>query len=393
MATKATNEAITILKESLKELESPKGSVLTGVQKLLRAATILGNDKIVIWCEIQLGHDKYTEILKKYIAARFAYKNNKTEKSQAVVTSYTAKLEELGLEENEHYTLEEINVKVNEKGGGYKSIGFIEDKYAVMVKNKAASYVIEELSNHIYYVKRAANKRASTLYNAIAFSDTPQTCFDIMKEAVDDRLLDINPELAEQLMLSFKAVSTDKQEEWSQALTTCRRFIEKLADELYPPIDEEVNGRKLGKEQYINRIWAFMDESIASVTNKELAKSHVDYLGLYLQSFHKISCKGVHSDLERLEAVKAVFHIYLVVADILNYLDKSPQSDKQLNIYTATLDELQSFLNISKAAAKEIVKLRNKSAKLKPKDLAQIKGIGTKTIQRIEEVFSFDSER
>lgn len=34
MTTKATTEAILILKESMEELESPKGSVLAGLQKL-----------------------------------------------------------------------------------------------------------------------------------------------------------------------------------------------------------------------------------------------------------------------------------------------------------------------------------------------------------------------
>lgn len=35
-------DAIKLLEESLEQLENPKGSVLTGVQKLSRAAKILG---------------------------------------------------------------------------------------------------------------------------------------------------------------------------------------------------------------------------------------------------------------------------------------------------------------------------------------------------------------
>ncbi|MEQ1453944.1 hypothetical protein [Acinetobacter seifertii] len=40
-------EALKIVEEGLKELESPKGSVTVGVQKLSRAANLLNEDEIV----------------------------------------------------------------------------------------------------------------------------------------------------------------------------------------------------------------------------------------------------------------------------------------------------------------------------------------------------------
>ena len=48
-------EALKIIEEGLKELESAKGSVTVGVQKLSRAAKLLNEDEIVAWSEIQLG--------------------------------------------------------------------------------------------------------------------------------------------------------------------------------------------------------------------------------------------------------------------------------------------------------------------------------------------------
>jgi hypothetical protein len=70
---KITEEAKNILKESLKELESPKGSVLSGVQKLSRAANILAAEDVYIWCEIQLGNSKYTGPLEEYNNAIYDY--------------------------------------------------------------------------------------------------------------------------------------------------------------------------------------------------------------------------------------------------------------------------------------------------------------------------------
>lgn len=76
--------------------------------------------------------------------------------------------------------------------------------------------------------------------------------------------MDLDPEIAEQLMLAFKSVSSDSKEEWSQALATCRRLLESLADKLYPATEENIKGRTFKQNQYINRIWRFMDVSIES---------------------------------------------------------------------------------------------------------------------------------
>ena len=163
-------------------------------------------------------------------------------------------------------------------------------------------------------------KKRSHILQKLAFTEATKTSFDYLKEEVDDKLLDLNPEIAEKLMIVFKSVSKDNSEEWSQALASCRRIVEKLADELFLPIKEEVKGRKLGQTQYINRLWAFMDKAIESKSNKEVAKVHVDLLGIYIQSNHKLTNKGVHTDVTKLEAVKTVFHIYLMLADLLDLL-------------------------------------------------------------------------
>ncbi|PEQ53055.1 DNA uptake protein [Bacillus cereus] len=396
MGTKMKNDAIKLLEESLEQLENQKGSVLTGVQKLARASKILEDEDTVIWCEIQLGNKQYTKDLKK--ALEFLVKISKEGKPLSEVSKeYKRILKELGengYNPKVHFSPEEVNIKRDEAGGAYQGIGFIEERYNDFVRLKQGgngTYYKNNLITHISHIKREAHEKATTLYTKTAYTDSARTAFDILKNEVDDKLLDLNPELAEQLMLAFKSVSTDNPEEWSQALTTCRRFIEGLADELFPPIDEEIDGRKLGKTQYINRLWAFMDKSIESKSNKDLAKAHVDILGVYLQRIHKLSNKGVHAGLEREEAVKTVFHTYLMVADILKYLDPSyPTKKEQLNIHKASLDELESLLGVPRSIAKEIVKVRVREGEITPEILGKIKGVGSKTISLAQEEFSFE---
>lgn len=104
-----------------------------------------------------------------------------------------------------------------------------------------------------------------------------------------------------------------------------------------------------------------------------------------------MSNKGVHAGLEREEAVKTVFHTYLMVADILKYVDPSSRTQEdKLNINTVSLDELESLLGISRNIAKEIIKLRVKEGELTPELLSNIKGIGTKTVALAQEAFAFE---
>jgi hypothetical protein len=394
MQTKATIEACELLKEALKELESQKGSVLAGVQKLLRASKIIGNEDCAIWCEIQLGNPNYTTFLENYLDSLIATNKNKTKANLKKLEESIEKLSQLGLKKDIHYNLEELNVKANESGGGYINIGFIEEKYNDLVRTKRGNdgtYYKNNLNNHLNYVGKEAHTKATNLYNSIAYAELPQTSFDILKQAIDDKLLDINPELGEKLMQAFKSVSSNNSEEWSHALTTCRRFIESMADELFPAREEQHNGRSLGQSQYINRLWAFFDQAISSETNRELAKSHVDFVGSYLQRLHKLTNKGVHAELTRIEAVKAVFHTYLICANILEYLgDLNKMRPDKLNIHTASLDELESVLDVSRNIAKTIVKLRVEKGRLNPEDISAINGIGTKTMKKILDVVRFE---
>ncbi|MET0461900.1 MAG: helix-hairpin-helix domain-containing protein [Chitinophagaceae bacterium] len=432
MSLTVTRQAEELLRDSLKELESSKGSVVASVQKLSRAAKMLGDNDVVIWCEIQLGVSKYTQPLgrhleklreaakantiiqaskalevkrknapaKKSASKKAAIKKStsvKYEKEEKALDDYwehQKALETLGLKKDVHFTIEELNVKLNESGGGYLNIGTIEEIYTNLIRKKRGNdgtYYQNHLASHISYVKRVAHDKASQLYNRVTFANTPQTSLDILRDAVDNKLLDLAPTAAEKLMIAFKAVASDSPEEWSHALTTCRRFIEELADALYPARSEQVKGRELGKGQYVNRLWAFMDGVIESESNRDLAKAHVDYLGSYLQRTHKVSNKGVHADLTRMEAVKAVFHAYLVAADILDYLNSDPTAkDKRLNIHTASIDELESILDISRNLAKAIVRLRVEHGVLDLPRLATIKGMGQKTLALAEQVLSFE---
>ena len=62
---------------------------------------------------------------------------------------------------------------------------------------------------------------------------------------------------------------------------------------------------------------------------------------------YTLTCKGVHSEVSQLEATKAIFHIYLMLADLLEYLNIDPQKRTTQPLITdVSLDEIEALLSI-----------------------------------------------
>lgn len=197
--------------------------------------------------------------------------------------------------------------KLSFKHGSLNSVNFIEDRINYINKLKKftdGKYQLSSLHKHLDYIRKTAYQFLSELHDKLKFSGTITSSFDHLKNAVDDRLLDLDPEIAEQLMLAFKSVSSNNKEEWSHALTTCRRLLESLADKLYPASELKIGTRTFKQSQFVNRLWQFMNDAIESESNRDLAQMHVNYLGSWLEKANKITNKGVHDEVSQLEATE-----------------------------------------------------------------------------------------
>jgi hypothetical protein len=68
------------------------------------------------------------------------------------------------------------------------------------------------------------------------------------------------------------------------ALTTCRRILESVADAVYPPRTESVvdasgRPRNVGPENYINRLWMFIADSMSGSTHSKVLLATLQDLG------------------------------------------------------------------------------------------------------------------
>ena len=125
-------------------------------------------------------------------------------------------------------------------------------------------------------------------------------------------LEDLNPQLFNALGAAIEALERAQNEEGiAQAAISSRRYLEKLADVLFPPRTLDYNGRKVGKEQFRNRIWAFIIDNAANDVERVTALGkEVDRL---VEEFNA----GLHGDQEKPRMLRALADAATLTAALL----------------------------------------------------------------------------
>lgn len=372
-----------LAKQVIADLQNPKSSISAIIRKLELLASLAQDKELAKWCDLQFG---------KY-AGRLPYQDDKEEYSEYLLKRLLPVVKKYELVS----ILSSIETRAHLRS---MSIGFgnIETAEALLrdmdrLKESEVAGVhkiaIIELINR---TKNEAAERINKLYLFFCFGDIPVQIFDRVRDRVDYLLLEICPDAIEKFMAAYQNLSNYSPENWSLALTSCRRVIKSVADVLEPSSTEAYNNRAVGEDQYINRLWKFLDKNAKGGSDKELAKAHIDHLGTFLKKLNDKSCKGVHSDVAYDEAAKAVLYTYLTLGDILEFSSSAVSAavnakKETVSINSATVDELLSG-GFNMTQAKAIVRRRTQCAIESLDELKAIKGIGTATVRRLKTKFT-----
>lgn len=165
-------------------------------------------------------------------------------------------------------------------------------------------------------VLRQARTRGPEVNDCFArFRDRLETACNVLFSEALPKLLAIQANL-----------QSTNPEDWANAVHSCRRLLQELADTVFPPQTDtrtapaERGGRqiKLGPENYINRLVAFVEDSSASERFTQIVGSDLKFLGDRLDAVFGATQKGSHAAIgTRAEADRYVVRALLIVADVL----------------------------------------------------------------------------
>ena len=163
-------------------------------------------------------------------------------------------------------------------------------------------------------------------YYELKFSDIADDIFSRVRERFDSSIGDTVPTAVQKLTAIYDNLRSENPEDWSNAVHSCRRMLQELADAIYPATEDretKVAGQKrlvkMGADNYVNRLMAFIEKHSDSKRFVSITGSHLRFIGERLDAVIQAAQKGSHTTItDRSEADRYVIYTYLIAGDILS---------------------------------------------------------------------------
>lgn len=173
-------------------------------------------------------------------------------------------------------------------------------------------------------LKAGIHNYATDMYLALELGDIAQDIFEAARSEIDTFIRAHCPKAAEKLVAINERMAEDSSESRTAALTSCRRLLMTVADSLFPASEEgwtDSSGtvRKVGTDQYKNRLLAYIDSRHRSDGSAAILESELEFLAARLDAIYEKTCKGVHVDVSSEEARLAVIHTYLFIGEVARF--------------------------------------------------------------------------
>lgn len=174
-------------------------------------------------------------------------------------------------------------------------------------------------------VMERAHEFVSNVEIELEYSSTAENAFQQRKTYLDSKLGEFSPEALEKLTMAYQRLGEAQDvEQRAEVALRCRRILKTFADSVFPGrdekyVDSEGKEHNVGEEEYINRLWAHLDQHARSETNRKLAKANVMNLGSFLDHLHELANKGLHGEFSHQDANRAVIYTYLLLGDIIEF--------------------------------------------------------------------------
>lgn len=173
------------------------------------------------------------------------------------------------------------------------------------------------------------------------FKDIFLTLPNITDDILDNVVVSLE-ELHPKLFNAFASMARtfsriESEEDIAQCSISGRRFLEQLANYLFPPQENLHNGRTVGKAQYKNRIWAYINDT---VEKNSLDPTSIGRIGKKLDEIIDNFNTGLHGDLNKMEISALIEKLLYFIIDLVNI---SPQDMRKP--YLAHEDEIEKFMN------------------------------------------------
>lgn len=216
-----------------------------------------------------------------------------------------------------------FDLNIPDSMGEYDSAAFTDrydqTKVEILNKIRATNTILERIRTRCLNYASRIEKQLNSQVVTTLFLGEVQTYVNLYFSNRSD-------ETFRKLNKSLNLIGSKSPEDHALLLTSVRRAINCVADYFYPPASGEVVcsdgvSRKMGKDQYLNRLQEFCMTKFSSSTSKDLVKAELDYLIVFARKLNDIASKGVHSEVSLAEAKQGLVGLYLFLFNLINKLE------------------------------------------------------------------------
>ena len=321
-------KALIACEKVVEGIEDETISTSSAMLQCSKIARLTNDEESLIWLQYEYGgypRDKEGKVLSE--AWKIGYKNGRgynQDGAQYIFTELASELEQ------------KIEAQQNAIGNFTTQGTSVGGDNAYIAMNNLTSTVANSTSGLVKNIsnnqKRLASLRARYYEYALVkqieltFGNIATDIFSSYREKVDNGFSELSKETILKLQAIEGKIDSDNPEMYSQALATCRRLFEnvsvELFDKYFPDYSDKMFKTKSGKEidvsgdHYKNKLSAVIEKLEEKSANKSLVGSNIIYLIDWIDNLNSLHCKGVHADVTRGDAEKAIIQTYICLGDI-----------------------------------------------------------------------------
>lgn len=347
------DRASTLVQETMDQFDAPSMTVTALTRRCQRIASLRGDGIAVAWLgleltDIQNQHENKSDAPRESLAALLLRAIPGDEANVRWSAEY-------------HGYISRRRLQSGQAEANLRSVQQIEETVRMLREQEAASLIPPPPGIHTFDLgKHVADQqqiRATLVTSRIPLENvlariknrlweflteteyeltlgevTAET-FDRLRSYVDKQLTTISPLALEQFQTAYRRLKDGGNEDRAHALTSCRRVLKTLADELYPARLEPVVGSD-GKEHvlndgaFINRLLQYVAETVGRHENGAVVQATLKDADARLRALNELASKGVHADVTAYEVDTCVVQTYLVIADVLRIRERASNAGR-----------------------------------------------------------------
>ena len=331
------DQALEISRKTREAVLFGNSTIEKNLQGFYTVAQILGREKDMHWAQSELeGYKSDYPDYRKNIARNFSF--NLTPLVE-LVADYTLRdvcdlsinTIEKNLDEKQKYSSRYVLTETKfERIKDYLRTHYPQTDILFMTKeNTFWEYNPTALNEIINSVKFELIDRLNKMIAKITYGKIPKGIFQRFQNNVNAILTDSNSSAISALNIAYEGLGqSEDPERISNVAFGCKRLIKAVADQLFPPQEEQYKAKNgesfnVGEEQFLNRLQAYVD-SVDSPNRRFLVRKIQLLRDLYGEVPESIN-KGTHLTIKNSDAEMLVIYTYIILGDIIlekNYVNK-----------------------------------------------------------------------